>query len=1540
MTDWKNILGKHIIGFFCIASLFIGINLSGQIDADPTEGCAPLIGVQFSSPANGTNINWNFGDGTSAITADPTHTYTQPGTYEVTYTATVNGSQVTDNLTITVNGNPNADFSSTLPVVGCVGLTVDFTDTSTGGGGSAIESREWSFGDGTTDIGNNGTPSHTYTLPGSFDVILTVTDANGCDSTVVKEDYVRISEEPSAVISTNPGNPSACEPPLTVNFSAAASSSNSPFGNDLTFSWDFGNGSQSTDVNPPAQVFTESGTFNVVLTVTDDSGCSASATQQVQVDLPVASFSILSAVDNTICTNATFINESTPGAYTWDFGDGTGPIAGDEFAIDHTFPGEGDYSVTLTVNAGACQDDTTIVVSVEEVVADFIVEPTYGCSYPLEVQYTDQSTNAVSWEWTFGDNGVSDEQNPSYSYDFTNPDPYHIYDEMPIATSLLVTSPIGCVSQINVPNAISTFIPTARFFPDVSEGCAPLEVNFMDVSDSNEDIVSWTFDYDNGDTEVFTDPDDMAYTFTDPGEYDVVLIIENTAGCIDTSYIQPIVVGVPAEPNFTINNIEVCPLDTVQFEDLTPAGDNLDTWNFDSEDGAIWHCLNESDPSWVVYNRVGLQDLTLIGGYNGCYETVTIEDAIEVTGAIGRITHACDCAAPMDYQFTGEIEGAEFWDWDFGDGDSLTESTESTVDHVYDESGDYWVKLTVYDALSSCAPFTDSIFIQVRNLTAEFEVEDTIVCVGDPVFFDSSMSADVNDTCMQGYQWYFDDGQAPFRTEDSVYTYNFGGSIEHNVRLVTKDVNGCRDTMEMLIYAYQVMASFTADTLSGCADPPFDVNFDDTSTGDTTIVSWEWDFGDGGTDEGEEVSNNFSGEGPFTVTLSVMDAVECPGTASATVIPIVPDANFNATTTRFICVGESVSFAPTTETHNAYEWDFESAGSSTDQNPTITFDEPGFYDVTLTVTDELGCRNSFTRIDYVEVQTYPDASFISWADTLEHLCYPLSANFTDDTDAMGSPYTRVWDFDNGSPTVPSETVGTQYPEPGDYNVSLVVTTSYGCADSIVQVLEVEGPTANFTLAPSPICRGQEVTFNITEQNDVAFWSWDFGDGFIESGGDPISHVYDISPIIDSTIVSLVYWSPDSACEASTQLPLNFLPIYADFNRNNGFAPADTNHCIGTPDVFTFTGEGALDSYMWDLGDGTLVEGQGPINHTYATPGVYTVTLTVEDNETGCFDVVSKDMVIQENLVVESLDVGVCEPGEQVNMLVFAAGGTDFEWSPATGLDDPNSPTPVATVNETTQYTVTVTNAAGCVGVDTVFASVYQQPTQDLLDSLAIDTMIVVQDQIPLNAYIGPGFNYSWSPSANLDCSAFCPDDTLGLLCSDCAEPIASPQFNESYIVTITDPAGCIQDVEITYNINVRRKSTIDVPTAFTPNGDGINDVIYVDGWGLVELEEFNIYNRYGQLMYQSTSPDKGPNGEFEGWDGFFEGKLQNQETYTYTAVVRDFEDVVKFKYGNFHLLRQGSKQFIKKALPLKNIHLVVMLFFDTILSQRKQQPVG
>ncbi len=1460
---------KTLFLFLSICLFLCGSQLSAQISASVTEGCAPLVGVQFDSPSNATGINWDFGDDASSNIFNPTHTYPFAGVYTVVYTATVGGNPVTEELTITVYGNPSPNFEADV-TSGCAGTPITFTNLSVGGGGTDLVSCEWDFGGGIISTDCNPPPI-TYPFPGTFDVTLAITDANGCDSLLTLTDYITITEAPTAIITAS--STSSCTAPLTVNFSASQSSG--PNGEDLTYEWDFGNGATSTLETPNPIEYTTVGTYTVTLTVSIPNGCSISVTELVSINEPIAAFLTSGISNDTICSTTQFVNQSTPGGtYLWQFGDGNTSTA---FNPTHTYEEPGTYDITLTVNVGSCTSDITQTVVVQEVISNFVSDPTYSCSVPYEIQFTDLSTNAISWEWEFGDGTTSTEQNPMISVDNTDDNPYTIYTPFYLTNILIVTSEYGCTDTLGIAFQDTLDRPTARFMPDTAQGCVPLEVRFIDLSISTQDIVSWYYDFGDGNTSTTTDDGEVSHTFTEAGTFEVILVITNSAGCMDTSYIQPIEVGNPPTPEFVLDTTQICPNQPVQFTDITPLSDSLDTWHYEGDGGLFSNCINDSMPTFTFTNQTGPQEITLTAGHNGCYGSTTIPNAINVNGPIGHITHDCSCSNPYNYEFTGNFQLADSWDWIFGDGDTLFNSTDPNPTHVYSESGDYWVKLISYKNDSVCAPFVDSLQLKVRNLTAEF-TSDTLVCVGIPAVFDASASQDVNRACYKGYQWYFDDGKHPIWTQDSVYQYAFGSSGDHEVRLITEDINGCRDTTYQNVRAFRVEANFDAGPLTGCINPgPFTVDFTDLTTADTTLASWSWDFGDGiGMSEEQNPSYTYtqepSGE-TFTALLQVMDVLGCPGNFTVSVTPSIPNAEFLATSSRFICEGESVSFAPVVNDHMSYTWDFGNSDNSSDQTPTSTFNETGSYDVALTVSDSLGCEKTFVLEDYVLVQPFPTADFFSSADELETVCWGELITFTNNSIASGD-YTLSWDLGNDEPVVPNESVGTIYDAPGIYQVALMVTSSYGCTDTIQKTLEVEGPTADFTLDPDIICRGQDITFELINPVDVADYTWDFGDGTTEGAVPVVTHTYDISPGSGATFASLVYWSEDSVCTGKTTRPINFHNVIANFNRNGEVSLADTVHCAGIPDVFTNISVNA-DNAEWDFGDGTTFSGSNPPPHTYESPGEYIVTLSIEDNETGCTDVISKTMVISDKPAIDIADQGACE-GDSVQLM--ASGGATYQWFPATGLSNPNIPNPIAAIDSTMEYSVIVTDEVGCVDTASVLAIIYVEPI--MFDT---DTSVVIGDGIELDAYAGPGFIYEWSPTDSLSCS-------------DCPNPIASPLLSQVYEVNIYDPEGCF-NIKSFYRVEVRRVTSIDVPTAFTPNGDGINDVIFVDGWGLESLVEFKVYNRYGQLVFESNDLNTG-------WDGFFEGKLQNAETYVYTArAISLLGGQELYKQGSFNLLR-------------------------------------
>ncbi len=361
---------------------------------------------------------WTPADGLSDPNiARPTASPTLSTTYELTVTDR-KGQVDHDLVSVTVIWPvPEPDFSAT-PTSGVTPLEVTFTDAST----NNPTSWSWNFGDGYSSTDQN--PVHIYHNDGgttlAFTVSLTASNPGGSD-TETKADYITVTPlAPAADFTASPVSGAA---PLTVAFTDTSTN------NPTSWSWDFGDGSASTEQNP-SHTYENSGgttrTFTVSLTATNDGGSDTETKADyisVVPPAPSADFSA-SPTNGTTPLTVQFTDTSTnnPTSWSWDFGDGATSA---EQNPSHTYENAGGTTRTFTVSLTATNDggsDTETKADYISVVppapsADFSASPTSGTT-PLTVAFTDASTNnPTSWSWDFGDGATSAEQNPTHTYD-------------------------------------------------------------------------------------------------------------------------------------------------------------------------------------------------------------------------------------------------------------------------------------------------------------------------------------------------------------------------------------------------------------------------------------------------------------------------------------------------------------------------------------------------------------------------------------------------------------------------------------------------------------------------------------------------------------------------------------------------------------------------------------------------------------------------------------------------------------------------------------------------------------------------------------------------------------------------------------------------------------------------------------------------------------------------------------------------------------------------------------------------------------------
>ncbi len=1417
-----------------------------------TVGCGHLVGVQFINTSTGSGTltyNWDLGNGNSSVLQDPVADYPSPGTYNITLVATNGTNYDTAYFTITVYNEPVSDFNFN-PAGGCVPITIDFTDNSAEGD-APVNSWYWTFGDGNT--ANGQTVSHEYQAAGNWDVTLLITDTNSCQSLI--SHTINATEPP--VIDINADITNFCTVPVDITFGNNVSCTG------CTYEWDFGDGGTSTLQNP-VHTYTSLGTFDVSLTITDQYGCVGTDTFPDFIELNQVTASM--TVPDTICKGVLteFINTSGIECI-WDFGDGL-VLPSSNPSVYHSYSSSGTYNVTLIAGVTPCFDTIVQTVYVEEATASFTANPQSACQAPAIITYdaSNSSSNVVSWEWHFGDGTISTVSSPVTTNTYTSQGVYN--------DTLIVYTAAGCKDVFIIPADITVQFPYASINTDHDNGCAPLVVNFTDNSTSNQPIVSWEWTFPGGTPASSTNQNPSNITFNNEGEYQVLLVITNDEGCVDSVY-YTIEVGVPVTPDFYIPDTIKCASDTISFVNLTDTT-NVDSWN--------WQFSTEFEPTdnYIILDNVcsdtGFCEIMLITEYNGCRDTLIIDSTLYINGPIVHsIVPSFDCDSPYVFTFNANIVDAEYWDWDFTDGTTLDSVTTNPVVHTFAATGTDTVLITAYNDLTGCTYDTNVVFL-IADVQAIMNY-DTIACVGNQ-FFNGYPSIDA-DT----YDWDFGDG-SPLG-HNYIVQHNYTSSGLYDIMLIVYDAtpNHCPDTAFGQIYVTNIHAGFVADTLYGCT--PFEVSFIDTSISDFGYFI-NYSFGDGNYSgtvaAGDTVLHTYQNTGTYNIVFTITDTIGCTDMINVPALISTYDvtADFYVSDSS-LCAGIPVQFVADSNDVYNYYWDFDNGITFADTAYSTTqtvYADTGYYSPQLIVEyDTLGCRDTLKIDSLLYVQ---DINVdISLTQNFFDCYFGTEINngfLQNNTSTTYSPL-WYWDFGNGNSSTIQNPV-FQYSMPGDYWIHLTATTPapYGCSDIDSVMITLMGPYADIYLANDTFCIGDEIVFSLMDSINIHNVYWGFGDG--NSSNDyTATHAYDIVGEI-----SFVLDVSESGCPVDPVWDtLYIIEVFSEFEIYDFETDLiDSAHCSPFTVDLENTSNGAS-SWTWDFGDGQTSSGYNPANHIYTNTGttdlIYSIQLSVEDTLYGCKDTAIHDIMVYASPQITITDnMFICR-GNEVSL--YVTGGAFIEWSPDSLFTNPFTYNPLLTPDSTNTYYATITDANTCTNTDSVTVTVQQEPNI----TYSPDTSIIIGEIVDL---------FVEGDQANLSYEWIAESNTV---CANCTEFSDIPLQTTEYTIIYEDSAGCFSP-SVDILVTVIEEYSLDVPQAFTPNGDNVNDVVFVRGWGIKKLLEFNIYNRWGQKIFTTDDINKG-------WDGTYNGKKQNMDTYAYYVKVLLWNNTTKDKKGTVNLIR-------------------------------------
>lgn len=498
----------------------------------PTDVCLgnPTVVVD-NSMGTGLNYNWNFGDGSTSTDASPTNTYAAIGTYTVDLTITdANGCQANDSETAEVNPLPQPQMNVFDGQEFCEFEEIQFINETPGNYANVL----WDFGDNAflpafpNTQSTEETPTFFYDnfAFGPYTVSLVITDNSGCSA--VAQTVVIINDKPEARFSSS----IECEGEPT-----SFSDESSVFGSTLdSWEWELGDNFGTSAVQNPTYQYQQAGTYSAELIVETDAGCSDTVTNPVHLN-PVPEISI-SGIDTCLNDETTFSNNSSPQDnsitnWDWDFGDGNTATG---VAAAHTYQGFGTFTVSLTAtsDSGCVQTNTTQVEVHPNPEPAFSMQTAEGCT-PHEVLFIDETTigNGLLSEyfWNLGDTITS-----------TSPNPIRVYQDSGFYNiSLSVTSAEGCNSEITVENAVRVNITPVAQFEILDEKVSLLDAE-LELAESSQHAITYYWSLGDGTTSTETIPE---HTYTEPGIYDVVLVVEN-GDCSDTDFGQIVV-----DPIFT-----------------------------------------------------------------------------------------------------------------------------------------------------------------------------------------------------------------------------------------------------------------------------------------------------------------------------------------------------------------------------------------------------------------------------------------------------------------------------------------------------------------------------------------------------------------------------------------------------------------------------------------------------------------------------------------------------------------------------------------------------------------------------------------------------------------------------------------------------------------------------------------------------------------------------------------------------------------------------------------------------------------------------
>ncbi|MEQ8910145.1 MAG: PKD domain-containing protein [Vicingaceae bacterium] len=904
--------------------------------------------------------------------------------------------------------------------------------------------------------------------------------------------------------------------------------------------------------------------------------------------------------------------------------------------------------------------------------ANFSLSKSSGC-VPLQVQFTNHSTNANSFKWHFGDGSSSTLHSPSKTYLNLN-----TYD-----VSLIAYGSQGQNDTLYLQDAVTVRdTPTVGFSWALLDSCA--ETNQVQFQNHSVGGQLYVWDFGDGQNSHQANP---THHYQQAGSYMVNLLVIDTLGCSRLgSANKALIIRPNPSAQFTPNKLIQCnPSDSIHF---MSQGQNISQYQWNFGDG---QSTSQAGPS-VQYQDTGSFFVSLlVSNQFGCQALDTLSQPIlslDLKLPQIQLNDTLGCS-PLALQASAQTFNQTNYQW-------LTNNTpignSPSLDTVINLSGSY--ELSLISMQHQVCIDTQKVHTNIQVLPspqAQFEVDSLNHCVNGQLNFRPLNTA-------QTYVWKFGDGQtsslaSPWHSYDSAKSYHIELQVENNYQ--------CRDTSSQTINIQYFEGKVNATPKSGCL--PLSVQFSDSSL---QANSWKWIFDDGDTSYLQHPQHTYQSSGNFYPRVELQTPNGCLDTATVKGgVTVSADTIDLDGDTLYSCSPTAINFNHLNLGNTFWVWHFGNGDTSLQQKPSYRFQQAGTYTLSLQTENSFGCPTLYTNIaTYVveEIQVDPRILYFD--------CSLGMVGFTDSTQNAVSWF---WDFGDGNSSN-LQSPGHIYSDTLLYHLSLTVTNASGCQKTVFfpNLIDMgncllggggivdtansnsSSATMNFTYNSSgngaTACAPQTVQFSSQSDSANAYF-WDFGDGNSSSQMNPEhtyyqNGIYDVklieqhgnlfdttfypalirvnspsskisrklfyncdsvnSLLFPSTVPETWYWSSmdhdslvtdtlrktypygpkvytvtlkasDSiGCKATNLSTFNFqLPTF-DFQHKDSV-------CIGEP--LLFSSDDSLRTYFWEMGNGDTASSTHEYRYIYQQAGFYQPKVIGFDS-LGCADTLVLDSI--------------------------------------------------------------------------------------------------------------------------------------------------------------------------------------------------------------------------------------------------------------------------------------------------------------------------